>query len=421
VDEPLAGAAAAGPSSAGARHVAWSSTPDFLTAPLSSRPPAGPDAAALDAALTLALDQSQDQLEALHKESDAYRHKAMKHEAEVARLSVLLERNEAERSRLMQEQRREMEERRKEGEELQQLRREHREALGEAAGDRAKLHELRAISEEQRWRLEELVQEQRERLQLMEEVGGHTTNVSDALYRCVSERASMLHFLAELLLAQHTLLYHRPKDLVSTSLKGFGPSDGASARKSSSPSRARGRSQDRLSGTCAACVSESQVPRCRTCLGRREVGHEALGAGTGATGGPTVSSDLRELAASLEGELANGAQNLQAQAQRVAVEAEITARALATRPSGADAYEQERSEVSVAQHACSAWLEQERLQRERVGLPPRGLVPRISWAEERAHYQATMRVAESKFAQLAKVRRVLKNRQAASKRRTSRG
>eukprot|EP00443_Scrippsiella_acuminata_P065895 CAMPEP_0115443034 /NCGR_PEP_ID=MMETSP0271-20121206/37657_1 /TAXON_ID=71861 /ORGANISM="Scrippsiella trochoidea, Strain CCMP3099" /LENGTH=235 /DNA_ID=CAMNT_0002868891 /DNA_START=82 /DNA_END=786 /DNA_ORIENTATION=- len=138
--------------------------------PLSARPPLS-DAAALDAALTLALDHSQEQLEALQQERDRYQRKSMDQQVEVLRLTSLLERTEAERSGLLQERRRDHEERSRESRQLECLQQEHREALAEVAVARVEMNETRSSSEEHKSHLERLVTEQRQRLTLLEEAG----------------------------------------------------------------------------------------------------------------------------------------------------------------------------------------------------------------------------------------------------------
>lgn len=175
-------------------------------------------------------------------------------------------------------------------------------------------------------------------------------------------------------------------------------------------------------------MSESFVRRCRSCSGRRELSRDAssgrgfgASAGTGPKGGPTVAADLRELVASLEAELEGSAKCLESQAQRVAAEAEYAMRALAASRSGSqeqggNATERQQSRELTVQRTCSFWLEQERLRRERSGLPQDSLAPCTDWGEERTQYQAAARAAESKFAQLSKLRRVLQARRKKSSR-----
>lgn len=410
------------------------------------------DAAALDAALTLALDQSQDQLDVLQRERDEYRRKAVDKEAEVLRLSSQLEGAEAGRLSFLEEQRREAEERRRDGQELLQLRREHHEAREEAAALKAEALQARTSSEERRAALEQLVAEQRERLELLDEVGGQSSSLSAALYTCLRERAAMLRFLAELLREHHALLYNPPQLQHYGQGAALTPKGGRRGDSSArSHLRCRVSSCDRQSAcgdigspcrwrcssgatgcSGAADVPHDQPARRRASCGRLEAPRsESLGTGcrggTAPSGGPSLSADLRELVVSLEAELQGSACGLQQQARRVAAEAEHAGRALAASRSASPPPNEPPISVGApekelaVQRTCAFWLEHERLRCERAGLPATSLAPRVDWAEEQAHHQMVTRAAESKFAQLAKLRRLLQARHCIARKRGGRG
>jgi len=370
------------------------------------------DVAALDAALTLALDQSHDQLEALQKDRDKCARRATDQEAELARLSSLLERTEAHRVGLLEERRRESEQRQRDSEELQRLRHEHQKATSEAAAVHFEAEKVRSSASERCGHLERLVAEQQRRIEQMEEVSSRASSLGDALYTCITERAGLLRFLAETLHANHALLSERPPDMLQAM--------GAPVK--------RGSSSARRSDSCE-----------RTLTGR---GSSVGRAGTG----PSVDADLRGLTSSLKAEWESTVRGLKLQAERVAREAEQATAVLSLAPSAPSDQQQQHAHASLAcgersqsqqslspadvwaapltnvqskevlvQHICAYWLEQERLRRERLGLHA-NLSPCVDWIEERIQYQATAQAAESKFAQLAKVRRLQQAQPSAAQR-----
>lgn len=295
---------------------------------------------------------------------------------------------QVERRTLVEERLHEVEGRRREGEELQRLRREHREALAEVAEAQAQASETRDAAEAHKVRLEALLEEHPRRLQQVE-AGGRSADLADALFVCLRERAALLRFVADLLQAHHTMLYDS-----RFCLEGLSTTPVATTRRGSSSARGgiRGRASSaewpRVAGGSWSCSCPSAEGGGAHGLVRMVTVSPRAAVGTGPSGSPTVSADLHDLAASLKAELEGTARSLQLQAQRVAAEADQSARALGTVDATVEDVRGMRTPHEFAVHrACAFWLEQ-----------------------ERAQYHATARLAESKFAQLAKVRRLLQAR-----------
>merc|ERR1712151_329033 len=61
---------------------------------------------------------------------------------------------------------------------------------------------------------------------------------------------------------------------------------------------------------------------------------------------------------------------------------------------------------------CQAWVEQEKWRWGRHNLPLNGQLPGNTWSEEHARYQKAVESMESKFAQLAKLKRLLLGKRA---------
>lgn len=111
--------------------------------------------------------------------------------------------------------------------------------------------------------------------------------------------------------------------------------------------------------------------------------------------------DLRELITSLEREVSEASHEYSLMVQRIVGELERSTRVVGVfgvRPSDRDALE-----------VCNSWVDSERKRRARSGEDEWN--SRIDWVEERSQYHATTRVMEVKFAQLAKLKRVLVARQ----------
>merc|ERR1711881_345627 len=157
----------------------------------------------------MGLERSQDRIDSLQNERDEALRQAASHEAEVVRLTVQLERSEAEHRSLAEERQRELGE-------LSRIRREHRDALEPLAALRAEAHQSRATSEEWRQRFDKLVADQRQQIASLEDAGSrasrdlveHETRASefgDGLYTCIHERTALLHFVVDLLAALQSL------------------------------------------------------------------------------------------------------------------------------------------------------------------------------------------------------------------------
>lgn len=367
------------------------------------QPPIYRDRLPRDSALSLALEKSQERIDALQRERDEARRHAADQEAEVVKLTMLLERTESEQRALLEERQRELTEH-------QRSRREHREALEQVAALRSESHQSRSSSEEWRARLERLLQEQRQQIEALEEAGNRSqkelsertrssSELGDALVVCLQERASLLHFVVDLLSALQALFYD-PTPFASLRLvasgrqvKGAGPHGapgphgpyGPHGQPSSTAARARSASRERLysRNTNAAELASIQ-------------GGAVLDSG--------AAEDVRELVSSLEAEISDASQEFSAQVQRIIAEAELASRTI-----GLLRREHGEGDAGV-QSACAAWLEQERRRRDKLGLPKNCPVPCIDWAEERAQYHMTTRSMETKFAQLHKLKRLLEVR-----------
>jgi len=338
-----------------------------------------------DNALALALERSQDHIEALQRERDEALRKAAEQEAEVLRLTMLVERSEAGHCALLEERQRELSD-------VQRLRREHREAREQLVALRAEVSQTRGNSEEKRQRFERMIAEQREQIEALQEANGlaerelqdrgsQSSDMETALFSCLQERTALLQFMVDLLSALQTLFYD-PTPFTRLRLRSPSPTPGgancAQRRRTASSER------HRHSG-CYACASSDWVPTAGQPLERSLKDLQVSG-----------SEDLKELCSALEGEIAQASQAFSAQVQRVLAEAEQSARAVST-----------VHQPGQQMRACGAWVEQEKRRKEKQGLPADRAVPSVDWAEERAQYLSTTRAMETKFAQLIKLRRLL--------------
>merc|ERR1719199_658480 len=352
-----------------------------------------------DSALALALERSQDRIDALQHERDEALRKAACSEAEVVRLTVHLERSEGEHRTICEEKQRELSE-------LSRLRREHRDAMEQVAALRAEAHQSRATSEEWRQRFDKLVADQRQQIAALEDAGSRAsrdlvehetraTEFGEGLYTCIHERTSLLHFLVDLLAALQSLFYDpTPFVLVQPPSRPtrHGVSGGARARSSDCFHRHNG---------CYACTRPSSAGGARHTEGRQDW-RDGM-------------AELQELIASLENEIGETSEKYTAQVHRIVDEAEQCSRTL--RGADADPSFGDRLNDRGVLRTCTAWSEQERRRLEQLGLPPDSLAPRVDWAEERAQHHAVTRTMEAKFAQLMKLKRVLQARQHAVKKR----
>lgn len=355
--------------------------------------------------MTQALNQSQDRALQLQREHDEMLHRSVQSEAEVVRLTMIMERSEAENRALVEEKQHILRD-------LQSVRREHREALDQLATLKSEAHKSRTASEEYRDRFEQIVGEQRKQIEALEEAGGRTSHelaeqnryVADfgaSLYTCLGERSELLKFVVDLLTALQALFYNPTPFLAERIAPG-------------EPRRPR--SADVSHRRCESCPRSPGVVGVRSAaFGRgqhaqhRQEWREGL-------------SDVKALIRALEGEIADASRELTSQVQRVVREAEAAAQGLLparggeSRPVVAPGAS---GDLGQALRVCTRWIEQEQRRRSKQGLERHDLAPRLCWDEERLRYQEVSRVMESKFAQLAKLQRVLATRQGAVARRTS--
>mmetsp|Transcript_92154 Transcript_92154/g.160081 ORF Transcript_92154/g.160081 Transcript_92154/m.160081 type:complete len:548 (-) Transcript_92154:125-1768(-) len=375
--------------------------PDALQRAGRSQASAAPMRVGRDSALAFALERSQERVETLQRERDEALSKAGVQEAEVLRLTVLMERSEA-------EHRANAEERQREREEIQRLRREHRDALEQLAAIRAEAHQSRTSSEDWRKRFDRLVEDQRHQIEALEDAGSRAardlteqnsrvSEFGEGLYVCLYERNALLRFIVDLLSALQSLFYDpTPFCSAAASLAqhrmkcrnaGAGSAGGAGARS-------RSCSCERLHrhNGCYACSHRARSSD-------RSIFHAREGL-----------ADLQEIVSSLENEISEASQQYTLQVQRLVDEAEQSAQALRTSDQHPPLAGDRPNDRQVL-HTCLAWVDLEHQRLERQGLPPDSLAPRVDWAEERAQYHAVTRAMESKFAQLAKLKRLLQARQ----------
>ncbi|CAL1132566.1 unnamed protein product [Cladocopium goreaui] len=357
-------------------------------------PPSPRQSQSRDNALGLALERSQDHIEALQRERDEAQRKAAEQEAEVLRLTMLVERSEARRSANMLASAWSLSKfLRRELTEVQRLRRENREARDQLVALRTEVNQTRGNSEEKRQRFERIISEQREQIEALQEANGlaerelqdrgtQSSDMETALFSCLQERTALLQFMVDLLSALQTLFYD-PTPFTRLRLRSPSPTPGGA--NCAGRRRAASRETWHRHSGCYACASSDWVPAAGQPLDRSLKDLQVSG-----------SDDLKELCSALEGEIAQASQAFSAQVQRVLAEAEQSARAVST-----------VHQPGQQMRACGAWVEQEKRRKEKQGLPADRAVPSVDWGEERAQYLTTTRAMETKFAQLIKLRRLL--------------
>ncbi|CAE8735163.1 unnamed protein product [Polarella glacialis] len=144
-----------------------------------------------DSALALALERSQDHIDALQRERDDALRRAADQESEVLRLTMLVERSEAGHCALL-------EERQRDAADTQRLRREHREAMEQLTALRA---EIRISCSTAACALGKLP------TAAWKSVLPLTSDTETALFSCLMERTTLLQFMVDLLTALQTLFY----------------------------------------------------------------------------------------------------------------------------------------------------------------------------------------------------------------------
>jgi len=376
-----------------------------------------------DSALTQALERSQDRIELLKRERDeasALRDQACSRvasqEAEMKRITALMERSEAEQRRLAQERQREVDELRHEAAELERSRREQKEAHDQFTLLQAEARQSRATSEEWRARFERLMKDQRLHIESLEESGKrtmrdlsdqtrHAVEFGEALYTCLHERAALLDFVVDLLTALQSLFYN-PTPF--TSLEAWVQQQALAGRRSSG-SRGRSTSAERQhshrhSG-CYACRWNEKSARLSELRGE---------------------ADLQELVVALRSEIGAASKEYSMQVQRIASEAEKNAQILGiSRNSGAAVDAGAPAGTKSSDHGvfrtCLEWISEDRRRREVQGAPADSLAPFVDWAEERSQYKAATHAMETKFEQLSKLKKVLHAQQQGAVRKGSKG
>lgn len=362
-----------------------------------------------DSALALALEKSQGRCAALQLEMDQSQKRLAQQEAETIRLTMIAERSEAENRALVEEKQHLLSE-------LSTLRREHRGALDQLADLKAEVLQSRADSEDLRGRWERMVAEQRTQIEALEDVSGRAArdldschgraeDFSEALFVLLRERTSLLHFLVDLLTALQALFYDpTPFASAARNDRGALPRAEKRARSSERPYVHTGPGGGALYRSFSP--GPEQYARRTQC---RAEWREGIG-------------DIRDLVASLESEIGASSHEYSMLVQRVLEQAERSAKVLGPafaglagperQPKPGQGQEQEpASEVALG--VCIAWAGEDRRRRGKLGR----WQPAANWPAERETYKSVTRTMESKFAQLAKLQRVLHARQAVLRRR----
>jgi ElaB/YqjD/DUF883 family membrane-anchored ribosome-binding protein len=329
----------------------------------------------------------------LQRERDDALHKLAQQEAECCRLTMLMERTEAENSALS-------EERQRHTEEVATVRRELREAVDQVSQYKAEAHNARMEMEETRSRFDRMMIDQRNQIESLEDAGnrasrevaehnGRVTEYVEGLFSVLLERVGMQQFTIDLLSSIQSLFYD-PTPFVTT------PPDFVPPKRSRSSNQIRPRSAsvDRfgrgLGGGGGSLYRSADTLELAKNTQTRAEWREGIG-------------DLRELINSLEREVSEASHEYSLMVQRIVSELERSVRVVGVfgvRPTDRDAVE-----------VCNSWVESERKRRSRAG--EEDWNSRIDWVEERAQFHAATRVMEVKFAQLAKLKRVLVARQSA--------
>jgi hypothetical protein len=357
----------------------------------------------------LALERSQDRIEELQRERDESLHQAAAHEAEVVRLTLELEKSEADHRSVV-------EERQRERDEISRMRREHRDALEQLAALRADAHQSRTTSEDWRQRFDKLVADQRQQISALEEVNSrasrdvaeHETRATDfgeCLYVCIHERSTLLYFLVDLLSSLQSLFYE-PTPFVTAQ---------PAVRQTAAARSAHGGARNR-SSSCDGHMHKHSG--CYACSYKQGQTHTHGGFGATHTQGRQDwrdgLSDLQELITALEHEIGDTSEQFSKQVHRIVDEVEQCAQVV--RRAGTESVLGDQMHNQVVLQTCLAWVDQERRRLDKLGLPFDSLAPRVDWAEERTQYHAATRAMEMKFAQLMKLKRVMQNRQTVKKR-----
>jgi len=303
---------------------------------------------------------------------------------------------------------------------------------------RTEAQQLRARSDALRSRLETTLSEQRQQLERLgglgdrvsrdfEEQSSRATGLSEALYSCLQERTTIIHFLVDTLMSLQSVL-------CDPALLGpSGPSAKGSPRTprrsaSTTTSRQGGRTLQRCSSAVGArhrsgsasarerspgssCERGHRHSGCFVCGGGRTSAPSGRRLGPPRAGAASVMTEdsgegplaLANHAATLTSELVAAARDgYGGLARKLAAEADRSAR-IAGVVRGVDSTSDGQPNQEDVQNACHAWVEQVRVRR-------RSLEQCMDWAHERAKCQSLTVSLEAKLARLARVRQLQQQR-----------
>lgn len=254
--------------------------------------------------------------------------------------------------------------------------------------------------EETRSRFDRMMVDQRNQIASLEdssnrasrevaEHNGRVTEFVECLFSVLLERVGMQQFVVDLLSSIQSLFYD-PTPFVTTQPDFVPPK----RTRNGNQMRPRSASVDRygrgLGGGGGSLYRSYDTLELAKHTQSRAEWREGIG-------------DLRELISSLEREVSEASHEYSLMVQRIVGELERSVRVVGVfgvRPTDRDALE-----------VCNSWVESERKRRARSGDDEWN--SRIDWVEERSQFHAATRVMEVKFAQLAKLKRVLVARQGA--------
>jgi len=368
----------------------------------------------------------------LESERDEAVRKVEDKEAEVRHLTRLVDRLQAERSAMEEDQQRERDRSRIEA---QRLGRERLEALQEAAAVRTETLQFRARSEALRGRLETTLSEQRQQLERLgglgdlvsrdfEEQSSRVSSLSEALYSCLQERTTIIHFLVDVLMSLQSIVCD---PALIGPMTGGSPRTPGRSTSATSTNRGSGRAVQRSSSAVGAtqrggsasarerspgssCERGHRHSGCFVCGGSRKsapsgrrLGPPRAGAASTVIEDSGEGSGLDQIdvpkLATLSSELVAAARDgYGGLARKLAAEADRSAR-VAGVVRGVDPTLDGQPSQEDLQNACNAWMEQLRVRR-------RSLEPCIDWADERAKCQSLILSLETKLTRLARLRQI---------------
>merc|ERR1712129_138252 len=343
-------------------------------------------------------------------------------EAEVRHLTRLVDRLQAERSAMEEDRQRERD---RSQIEAQRLERERLEALEEAAAVRTEAQHLRARSETLRSRLEMTLSEQRQQLERLGGLGNRisrdfgeqssrASGLSEALYSCLQERTTIIHFLVDALMSLQSILCD-PALIGPSGLVARGsPRTPRRSTSTTTTIRQGGRAIQRCSsasGTAQRGSSASARERSPGCSCERWHRHSGCSfcggsrtpAPSGRRLGPPRAVAAEDSGEGLTSELVAAARDgYGGLARKLAAEADRSAR-ISSVVQGVDPTSDGQPSQEDVQNACQAWVEQVRVRR-------RSFEPYVDWADERAKCQSLTVSLETRLRRLARLRQLQQQR-----------